>query len=153
MNTTLRRVTPVIITAAILASGCSVTARAAVGPAAPQASGAGFPASFIGVAPAATPSRLASYAASTGRAIKYLPSQQPGGGVSNPALSANGSTVAFERGQGSCARSIDTVPASGGAQQVLIPIRGTGNSAVIPGSPSYSSDGRYLIYDSVRCSV
>jgi hypothetical protein len=24
---------------------------------------------------------------------------------------------------------------------------------VIPGSPSYSSDGRYLIYDSVRCSV
>ena len=44
------------------------------------------------------------------------------------------------------------VPFRGGREQVLVPMTGTGNNAINPGDPSYSADGRYLIYDTVPCN-
>ena len=46
---------------------------------------------------------------------------------------------------------INTVPFRGGREQVLVPMTGTGDNAIIPGGPSYSADGRYLIYDTTPC--
>jgi len=62
--------------------------------------------------------------------------------------------VIFVRGTGPCAQVIDTVPFRGGPEQTLIPMTGnplTSKNYSIPGNPSYSPDGRYLIYDTVPC--
>ncbi len=122
-------------------------------PAATSVTAAGFPADFVGVSSAATAvmAVVAVYSAADGRLIRTLTVPLAGGGPGGPLLSPDGRTVIFSRGQGSCARTIDTVPFRGGREQVLVPMTGTGNSAVIPGGPSYSADGRYLIYDTVPC--
>jgi hypothetical protein len=114
---------------------------------------AGFPADFTGVswATTATMAVVAVYSATDGHLIRKLTVPMPGGGLGDPRLSPDGRTVIFSRGQGSCAQTIDTVPFRGGREQVLVPMTGTGNNAIIPGDPSYSADGRYLIYDTVPC--
>jgi len=115
---------------------------------------AGFPANFIGVSWATTPvlAVVAVYSAADGHLIRTLTVPMPGGGLGDPRLSPDGRTVIFSRGQGSCAQTIDTVPFRGGREQVLISMTGTGNNAINPGDPSYSADGRYLIYDTVPCN-
>ena len=95
---------------------------------------------------------VAVYSATDGRLIRTLTVPMPGGGPGGPRLSPDGRTVIFVRGTGSCAQVIDTVPFRGGREQTLIPM--TGNPLTnysIPGDPSYSPDGRYLIYDTVPC--
>ena len=147
----------------LLATGCSgstatapraapaatvVTAR----PAATSVAAAGFPADFIGDSwSVGTMDVVAVYSTTDGHLIRKLTVPMPGGGPGGPLLSPDGRTVIFARGQGSCARTIDTVPFRGGREQVLVPMTGTGNNAIIPGGPSYSADGRYLIYDTVPC--
>lgn len=123
-------------------------------PATTGTTAAGFPADFVGVSPAttATTAVVAVYSAADARLIRKLTVPMPGGGLGDPQLSPDGRTVIFSRGQGSCAQTIDTVPFRGGREQVLVPMTGTGNNAIIPGNPSYSADGRYLIYDTVPCS-
>jgi len=123
-------------------------------PAARGVAAAGFPADFIGVswATTAVTAVVAVYSAADGHLIRKLTVPLPGGGVGAPRLSPDGRTVIFSRGQGSCAQTIDTVPLGGGREQVLVPMTGTGNNAINPGGPSYSADGRYLIYDTVPCS-
>jgi hypothetical protein len=131
----------------------AVSARA-VGyarPTQPATAAARFPATFIGITPGAT-TRLAVYSSADGHRLKFLTTPQPGGGVSAPVLSARGRTVAFERGLGTCAGVIDTVPATGGRERVLIPMTGTGARTALPSRPSYSGDGRYLLYATSRCS-
>jgi WD40-like Beta Propeller Repeat len=153
----------------LMAGGCSgstATAPRAAPPATaapvtvmtstPATSGvtaAGFPADFIGVSWATTPvmAVVAVYSAADGHLIRTLTVPMPGGGPGDPRLSPDGRTVIFSRGQGSCAQTIDTVPFRGGREQVLIPMTGTGNNGILPGDPSYSADGRYLIYDTVPC--
>ena len=141
----------------LLATGCSgpaATAPRGVPPATTTAgvTAAGFPADFVGVSPGVgTMDVVAVYSATDGHLIRTLTVPMPGGGPGDPRLSPDGRTVIFARGQGSCARTIDTVPFRGGREQVLIPMTGTGNNAIIPGDPSYSADGRYLIYDTVPC--
>jgi hypothetical protein len=138
-----------------LASPAAPTATASATAAATAgAAAAGFPADFIGVSWATTPvlSVVAVYSATDGHLIRKLTVPAPGGGMGAPWLSPDGRTVIFSRGQGSCAQTIDTVPFRGGREQVLIPMTGTGNNAVNPGDPSYSGDGRYLIYDTVPCN-
>ena len=123
-------------------------------PATAGVTAAGFPADFIGVSWATTPvvAVVAVYSAADGHLIRKLTVPMPGGGLGDPRLSPDGRTVIFSRGQGTCAQTIDTVPFRGGREQVLVPMTGTGNNAIIPGDPSYSADGRYLIYDTVPCN-
>lgn len=129
------------------ATSVSATTAAAAG-----VSAAGFPASFIGVSSCCgTSDVLAVYSATDAHLIRQLTVPMPGGGPLAP-MSRNGRTLIFARGQGSCATTIDTVPVGGGREQVLVPMRGTGNNAVIPSDPSYSADGRYLVYDTTPCS-
>lgn len=123
-------------------------------PATAGVTAAGFPADFIGVSWATTPvlAVAAVYSAADGHLIRTLTVPMPGGGLGDPRLSPDGRTVIFSRGQGSCAQTIDTVPFRGGREQVLISMTGTGNNAINPGDPSYSADGRYLIYGTVPCN-
>jgi hypothetical protein len=138
----------------LMAAGCSGSAAAdtTAGPATTDVTAAGFPAAFVGVSSdAGTSDVVAVYSATDGHLIRKLTVPMPGGGPFDPRLSPDGRTVIFGRGQGSCAQTIDTVPFRGGREQVLVPMTGTGNNAIIPGDPSYSSDGRYLIYDTLPC--
>jgi hypothetical protein len=116
-----------------------------------------LPASFVGLTPPRSPrsaaGRLALFSTTDGRRIRFLTAQRPGGGVFNPAVSAGGRTVAFERGTGSCDQTIDSVPASGGRERVLIAMKSSGNKPIVPSSPTYSSDGLYLGYLTTGCSV
>jgi hypothetical protein len=127
----------------------------AVMPTTPATTGltaAGFPADFIGDSwSAGTTDVVAVYSTADGHLIRTLTVPMPGGGPGGPRLSPDGRTVIFARGQGSCARTIDTVPSRGGREQVLVPMTGTADNAIIPGDPSYSADGRYMIYDTVPC--
>ena len=151
----------------LIATGCSGSTAAAppaatapvtgmaTTPATAGVTDAGFPADFTGVswATTATMAVVAVYSATDGHLIRKLTVPMPGGGLGDPRLSPDGRTVIFSRGQGSCAQTIDTVPFRGGREQVLVPMTGTGNNAIIPGDPSYSADGRYLIYDTVPCGT
>ncbi|HEY6314763.1 MAG TPA: hypothetical protein VIY52_28730 [Streptosporangiaceae bacterium] len=128
---------------AVHVSGAEAPASTATGP---------FPATFVGISTGATGGRLAVHSAANGRVLKYLTAAEPGGGPGLPSLSADG-TVIFQRGTGSCAATIDAVPAGGGPERVLIPMVGRGNQAIMPGLPSSSADGRYLSYLTARCSA
>jgi hypothetical protein len=137
--------------AAAGAPGAAYAAARAPAAAAWPAAATAPPARFIGVAMAGGPTRLAAYAASDGGRLRFLTTQQPGGGASGPALSAGGRTVAFNRALGTCAGAIDTVPANGGRERTLIAMTGSGRRTAIPFDPSYSSDGKYLLYETIRC--
>src|SRR5262249_12261553 len=112
-------------------------------------------ASFVGLTPPrSSPSaagRLAVYSTADGRRLRFLTAQKVGG--FNPVISADGRTVAFERGAGPCDQTIDTVPFDGGRVRVLIPRKSKANRPRVPSSPAYSSDGRYLGYLTTGCSV
>jgi len=113
-------------------------------------------ASFVGLTPPRSPrsaaGRLALFSTANGRRLRFLTAQRPGGGAYNPVVSANGRTVAFERGAGPCDQTIDSVPANGGRERVLIPMKSGGNKPTVPSSPTYSSDGQYLGYLTTSCS-
>jgi hypothetical protein len=135
----------VLAVAACTTAAASTTAVHVSGAEVPASTAAGsFPATFIGVSAAG--SRLTVYSAANGRVLKYLTAAEPGvGRVSGLALSADGGTVAFGLFGGTCTAYIDTVPAGGGAERVLIPPA----HGDIPFAPSYSADGKYLIYATV----
>jgi hypothetical protein len=135
----------------LLAAGCSAAAPVPRPGPPPTAPAADFPADFVAVSGAGV---VAVYSAADGHLIRTLTVPMPGGGPGGPQLSPDGRTVIFARGTGTCAQVIDTVPFGGGPEQTLIPITGrplTGSNYSIPGDPSYSPDGRYLIYDTVPC--
>lgn len=115
-----------------------------------------FPASFVGLSPPHSPrsaaGRLAVYSTANGRRLRFLTAQEPGGGAFNPVLSADGRRVAFERSAGSCVATIDAVPATGGRETVLIPMTSSGSRPMLPSSPAFSADGRYLGYLTTGCS-
>jgi hypothetical protein len=136
----------------LLAAGCSGPAAKVPRPGPPPtAPAADFPADFVAVGADGV---VAVYSAADGALIRTLTVPMPGGGPGGPRLSPDGRTVIFSRGTGTCAQIIDTVPFRGGPEQTLIPITGnplSGNNYSIPGDPSYSADGRYLVYDTVPC--
>ena len=125
-------------------------------PATTGVTAAGFPADFIGVSPCCgTSDVVAVYSATDGHLIRTLTVPMPGGGPGSPQLSPDGRTLIFVRGTGTCAQIIDTVPFRGGPEQTLIPMTGnplTSKNYSIPDDPSYSPDGRYLIYDTIPCT-
>jgi hypothetical protein len=102
--------------------------------------------------PAAAANRLAVYSATDGSLMRLLTSRRSGDGAFDPTLSADGLTVAFERGRGACHQTIDTVPFAGGPERVLVPMGRSGHGPLIPSNPSFSADGRYLAYTAATCS-
>jgi hypothetical protein len=135
----------------LLAAGCSPAATLPRPGPPPTAPAADFPADFVAVGADGV---VAVYSAADSALIRTLTVPMPGGGPGAPQLSPDGRTVIFSRGTGTCAQIIDTVPFRGGPEQTLIPITGhplTSHNYSIPGEPSYSADGRYLIYDTVPC--
>jgi hypothetical protein len=149
-----------VMMAAVLASvalTCGAAAAsspgrsAAVSGSARNASAARAPTTFV-AATFLPPTRLALYSATTGRRLKFLTAPEPGGGAGGPELSANGRTVVFTRGDGTCADTIDTVPARGGTERVLIPMTGSGATAAFPFGASLSPDARYLLYSLTPCA-
>ena len=141
----------ITVTAAIL--GLAASGMAAAASSTPATTAAvRTPRTFV-AATAVAPTRLARYSATTGRLLKYLTTPQPGGGVGGPELSADGRTVLFSRGHGTCTETIDTVPARGGAERVLIPMTGRSATASLPDpGASPSADGRYLLYSMTTCA-
>jgi hypothetical protein len=131
---------------ALVACGAAAATNAAATTPAVRA-----PTTFV-ASTSAEPTRLARYSATTGSLLTYLTAPAPGGGVGTAELSANGRTLLFDRFRGTCAVTVDTVPARGGAEQVLIPIIGSGMAAIIPDGASISADGRYLLYSMTPCA-
>ena len=80
-----------------------------------QGAANGRPAQFL----AENDGRIVVVSADTGRIDRYLTAQLPGGGASEPALSADGRTVWFSRGDGSCAAHVASVPLGGGKEKKL----------------------------------
>lgn len=76
---------------------------------------AGLPARFV----AELDGQIVVVSADTGRIQRRLTAEQPGGGAESPAVSVNGRTVWFSRGDGTCAAHIASVPVAGGAERTL----------------------------------
>jgi WD40 repeat protein len=93
---------------------------------------------------------IAVYSASTGRRLKILVPQEPGGGVLQVALAPDGRTIAFTAGDGTCGTDIKSVGTTGGPVQVLVP-EGHQHGGTPALAPSYSPDGRYFTYSTLYC--
>ncbi len=138
--------------AALAAAGLLASAGVASAsvPTAATATTAKPPATFVAVSPFGLRGRIAVYSASTGKLVKYL-TPANSGVVTDPALSANGKTVAFNRFTGQCGSDVEAVPASGGPERALVPEVGSGKTATLSYNASYSTDGKFLIYQSAAC--
>jgi dipeptidyl aminopeptidase/acylaminoacyl peptidase len=76
---------------------------------------ADMPARFV----AEADGRIVVVSVGTGRVERNLTTQQPGGGAADPAVSPDGRTVWFSRGDGTCAAHLASVPVAGGEEQAL----------------------------------
>jgi len=92
--------------------------------------------------------RLAIYDVATGRRVRYLTDQQPGGGDGWPVASADGRDVYFTRGLGTCAAEIDRVDVSTGAVSTIVR-NGDGTPPV--SVASLSGDGSRIAYVTGSC--
>jgi len=80
-----------------------------------QGTETGRPAQFV----AERDGRIVVVSAETGRVERDLAAQLPGGGATDPALSPDGRTVWFSRGDGACAAHLASVPLDGGKEEKL----------------------------------
>jgi hypothetical protein len=93
--------------------------RVAVVPVRMATSSTSYPTQFVGI----KNGRVMLFASSSGAAVRYLTTQQPGGGAGDPQV--EGSTVYYVQGNGTCANTLMSVPLSGGStQQVASPDSG-----------------------------
>ncbi len=81
----------------------------------PPASAA-YPSSFVGV----LQGRLGIFDSTSGRLVRYLTGQQPGGGDSEPTVTADRTWVYYVHGTGSCSSSILRVPYAGGSPETVV---------------------------------
>lgn len=92
---------------------------------------------------------VAVYATKTGRLVRYLTPQQPGGGPSDPLLDAAGKTVVYAAGAGSCASDIYRVAVDGRTPPRLL----------VPGSrgpvlqPALAPTGAQIAYVQGHCDT
>ena len=80
-----------------------------------EPAGDGMPSRFV----AGLDGRIVIVSAGTGRVVRSLTSDVPGGGAANPAVTPDGRTVWFSRGDGTCAAHLASVPLAGGAERKL----------------------------------
>lgn len=121
-----RRVAPLAVAVLILVGAVGVTAgpagsadrkrdrERAEGKRHSEAAG-DMPARFV----AETDGRIVVVSVETGRVERHLTTQQSGGGAADPAVSPDGRTVWFSRGDGTCAAHLASVPVAGGKEQAL----------------------------------
>ena len=108
-----------------------------------QGAANGRPAQFV----AERDGRIVVVSAATGRIDRYLTGQLPGGGAEEPALSQDGRTVWFSRGDGSCAAHLASVPLAGGKEEKL-----PGSGEVGPeGTPLPRPDRPHIAYSRIDC--
>jgi hypothetical protein len=108
-----------------------------------QGTETGRPAQFV----AERNGRIVVVSAETGRVERYLTAQQPGGGAAQPALSPDGRTVWFSRGDGSCAAHLASVPLAGGKEEKL---PGSGEAGP-EGTPLPRPDRPHIAYSRADC--
>jgi hypothetical protein len=75
--------------------------------------------------------RIVVVSAETGRAERYLTDKKPGGDASYPAVSPDGRTVWFSRGDGNCAAHLASVPVTGGKEKA-VPGSGDAGPETVP---------------------
>ena len=91
--------------------------------------------------------RIVVVSAETGRVERYLTARQPGGGAKEPALSPDGRTVWFSRGDGTCAAHLASVPLAGGKEEQL---PGSGEAGP-EGTPLPRPDRPHIAYSRADC--
>jgi hypothetical protein len=106
-----------------------------------KASAAPMPSTFVAV----RDQRVAVVSTATGAVVRYLTEWVSGGGSGAPELSADGKTVLFSQGGGTCSTYIQSVPYAGGKPTTLVPSRS--DTVVI--APSRRGD--VFAYTRVRC--
>ncbi|MGH9008604.1 MAG: hypothetical protein ACRDYF_02020, partial [Acidimicrobiia bacterium] len=90
---------------------------------------------------------IAVVSAETGRVDRWLAAEQPGGGAKEPALSPDGRTVWFSRGDGSCAAHLASIPLSGGKEEKL---PGSGEAGP-EGTPLPRPGQPHIAYSRIDC--
>ena len=108
-----------------------------------QGAANGRPAQFL----AERGGRIVVASAETGRINRYVTGELPGGGAKEPALSPDGRTVWFSRGDGSCAAHLASVPLAGGKEEKL-----PGSGEVGPEGTPLPRPGRpHIAYSRIDC--
>jgi hypothetical protein len=103
----------------------------------------GRPAQFL----AALDGGIAVVSAETGRVDRWLATEKPGGRAKEPALSPDGRTVWFSRGDGSCAAHLASIPLAGGKEQKL---PGSGEAGA-EGTPLPRPGYPHVAYSRIDC--
>jgi len=103
----------------------------------------GRPAQFV----AENDGRIVVVSAETGRVDRELTVEGPGGGAKEPALTPDGRTVWFSRGDGSCAAHLASVPVAGGKEEKL---PGSGEAGP-EGTPLPRPGRPHIAYSRIDC--
>ena len=103
----------------------------------------GRPAQFL----AGLDGGIAVVSVETGRVDRWLVAEQPGGGAKEPALTPDGRTVWFSRGDGSCAAHLASIPLSGGKEKKL---PGSGEAGA-EGTPLPRPGRPHIAYSRIDC--
>lgn len=69
---------------------------------------------------AARNGRIAVLSTATGEVVRWLTSEEPGGGAFQPELSEDGKTVVYAQGAGTCSSAVRSVPVAGGTPTTLV---------------------------------
>jgi hypothetical protein len=90
---------------------------------------------------------IAVVSVETGRIDRWLVAEKPGGGAKEPALTPDGRTVWFSRGDGSCAAHLASIPLSGGKEEKL---PGSGEAGP-EGTPLPRPGYPHIAYSRIDC--
>lgn len=101
-----------------------------------------YPSTFAGI----KDSRVAVFSSRDGAALRWLTAPQPGGGASDPQVTADGKWVYYLQGTGTCANALMRVPYAGGTPERVVALKG----AVVSGY-GVALGGQRLAYVSQSC--
>ncbi|HEU0129732.1 MAG TPA: hypothetical protein VFQ85_01915 [Mycobacteriales bacterium] len=122
-------------------TGGGISGAAAVPVTFARATAAAMPETFV----SSRGGRLAVFSTASGKLLRYLTAFEPGGGSTVNEVSADGRTVLYGQGVGTCATEIRSVPVAGGPATTVV--RYPGDAAVGPASRR----GDVLAFGRDRC--
>jgi len=91
--------------------------------------------------------RLALFRTTSGERVRYLTTEQPGGGITEAQMAPDGATVYAVRGQGTCAASIVAVSTTTQTERTVLSL-----TDAVPSNLSVSGDGKWLAYVRTKCA-